>query len=209
MLLVLVLFSLALKSSHGFINSNCNVKAKLFKYQRIINDQELSSWSSSSTIGLCEGYRTPLNKSNNKDLSAIRRQKRTKLGATTTPTSIIGNVLPALTKSMLFSYQGNVPLSQAFALNAFLFTILRTKLLKMLTREGFLHSLFLGTVLWTTLGWRGWTTCVVYLFLGSVSTCSSCHYNIISSSSYGMMIGSIFYCFFLFFIFLFILLTSP
>jgi hypothetical protein len=158
MLLVLVLFSLALKSSHGFINSN-NVKAKLFKNQRTINDQE-SSWSSSS-IGLYEGY-MPLNNNNNKDVTTIRRQQRTKLGATS---PIIG----ALTKS-IFSYQGNVPLSQAFALNAFLFIILRTKLVKMLTPEGFFHSLFLGTVLWTTIGWRGWTTCVVYLLLGSVSS---------------------------------------
>ena len=158
MLLVLVLFSLALKSSHGFINPSNNVRAKLFKNQRIINEQE-SAWSSSS-IGLHEGC-TPLN-NNNKDITAIRRrQQRTKLGATS---PIIG----ALTKS-IFSYQGNVPLSQAFALNAFLFTILRTKLLKMLTIEGFFHSLFLGTALWTTLGWRGWTTCVVYLLLGSVS----------------------------------------
>ena len=159
MLLVLVLFSLALKSSHGFINPSNNVKAKLFKNQRIINDQE-SSWSSSSSIGIYEGC-MPLN-NNNKDITKTRRrQQRTKLGATS---PIIG----ALTKS-IFSYQGNVPLSQAFALNAFLFTILRTKLLKMLTIEGFFHSLFLGTALWTTLGWRGWTTCVVYLLLGSVS----------------------------------------
>jgi hypothetical protein len=157
MLLVLVLFSLALKSSHGFINSN-NVKAKLFKNQRILNDQD-SSWSSSS-IGLYEGC-MPLN-NNNKDITTTRRQQRTKLGATSP-------IIAALTKS-IFSYQGNVPLSQAFALNAFLFTILRTKLLKMLTVEGFFHSLFLGTVLWTTIGWRGWTTCVVYLLLGSVSS---------------------------------------
>merc|ERR1719491_921732 len=40
----------------------------------------------------------------------------------------------------------------------------------MLTTEGIFHSLFLGTALWTTLGWRGWTTCVMYLFLGSTVT---------------------------------------
>jgi len=40
----------------------------------------------------------------------------------------------------------------------------------MLTPEGFAHSLALGTMLWTTLGWRGWTVCVVYLFLGQAVT---------------------------------------
>jgi len=40
----------------------------------------------------------------------------------------------------------------------------------MLTPEGFAHSLALGTMLWTTLGWRGWTVCVLYLFLGQLVT---------------------------------------
>jgi len=59
---------------------------------------------------------------------------------------------------------------QAFGLNAVLFAVLRTKLLKLLTPEGFFHSLALGTMLWNTLGWRGWTLCVLYLFLGSAVT---------------------------------------
>lgn len=84
------------------------------------------------------------------------------------PTSI-RDVFPVLTKSLL-SYGGNVPLSQAFALNLFLFFGLRSKLLKMLTTEGFIHALALATGLWATLGWRGWTTCVLYLFLGSAVT---------------------------------------
>ena len=40
----------------------------------------------------------------------------------------------------------------------------------MLTPEGYAHSLALGTMLWTTLGWRGWTVCVLYLFLGQAVT---------------------------------------
>ena len=40
----------------------------------------------------------------------------------------------------------------------------------MLTPRGFYHSLLLGTLLWTTLGWRGWTVCVLYLFLGQFVT---------------------------------------
>lgn len=63
-----------------------------------------------------------------------------------------------------------MPISQAFGLNLFLFVALRTKLLKMLTVNGFFHALALGTGLWATLGWRGWTTCVLYLFLGSAVT---------------------------------------
>lgn len=80
-----------------------------------------------------------------------------------------GESISALTKS-LFSYNGNVPFLQAFGLNAFLFATLRSKLLKLLTPQGFVHSFALGTSLWTTLGWRGWTLCVAYLFLGSAVT---------------------------------------
>jgi len=40
----------------------------------------------------------------------------------------------------------------------------------MLTAEGFAHSLALGTMLWTALGWKGWTVCVMYLFLGQFVT---------------------------------------
>lgn len=42
--------------------------------------------------------------------------------------------------------------------------------MKMLTPEGFVHAFALGTSLWTTLGWRGWTLCVMYLILGSAVT---------------------------------------
>lgn len=47
---------------------------------------------------------------------------------------------------------------------------MKPKLDKMLTIEGFFHALALGTLLWHTLGWRGWTTCVLYLFLGQLVT---------------------------------------
>jgi uncharacterized protein (TIGR00297 family) len=70
----------------------------------------------------------------------------------------------------IFSYQGNVPFVQALGVNAFLFTLLNSKLRTMLTPTGFAHSFALGTLLWTTLGWRGWTFCVVYLFLGQLVT---------------------------------------
>eukprot|EP00578_Thalassiosira_sp_NH16_P010926 CAMPEP_0181124010 /NCGR_PEP_ID=MMETSP1071-20121207/26233_1 /TAXON_ID=35127 /ORGANISM="Thalassiosira sp., Strain NH16" /LENGTH=353 /DNA_ID=CAMNT_0023209247 /DNA_START=754 /DNA_END=1815 /DNA_ORIENTATION=+ len=70
----------------------------------------------------------------------------------------------------LFKSSGNVPFVSSLALNAILFSSLRPKLNTMLTPEGFAHSLALGTMLWTTLGWRGWTVCVLYLFLGQLVT---------------------------------------
>ncbi|KAL7535588.1 hypothetical protein ACHAWF_005209, partial [Thalassiosira exigua] len=70
----------------------------------------------------------------------------------------------------LFRFSGNVPLLSSLALNAVLFFSLRPKLMTMLTPEGFAHSLALGTMLWTALGWRGWTVCVLYLFLGQLVT---------------------------------------
>lgn len=70
----------------------------------------------------------------------------------------------------LFAYDGNVPLWQSFVLNAILFGSLSPKLNKMLTPEGFAHSVALGTCLWAALGWRGWSLCVLYLFLGQAVT---------------------------------------
>jgi len=70
----------------------------------------------------------------------------------------------------LFQYNGNVPFVQALGINAVLFAALSGKLLTALTPEGFAHSLALGTMLWTTLGWRGWSYCVLYLILGQLVT---------------------------------------
>jgi len=106
------------------------------------------------------------NNFNNKDPRTFPQTAATKLKSVP---NAIGNILPEIAQS-LFRYHGRVPVSQAFALNAFLFAILRSKLLKMLTPTGYCHSLVLGTVLWSCLGWRGWTTCVLYLFLGSIVT---------------------------------------
>jgi len=72
--------------------------------------------------------------------------------------------------SSLFTNSGAVPLYQSFSLNIVLFVLLKGKLSSMLTTEGFYHSLALGTMLWATLGWKGWTLCVLYLFLGSIVT---------------------------------------
>ena len=73
--------------------------------------------------------------------------------------------------STLLASTSTVPFYLAFALNSLLFFTLRKKLLSsMLTPEGLVHSLALGTMLWSTLGWKGWTLCVLYLFLGSLVT---------------------------------------
>lgn len=72
--------------------------------------------------------------------------------------------------STLFSSASTIPLIPSLLLNSSLFLLLRSKLNKMLTPQGFVHSLYLGTLLWHTLGWKGWTTCVLYLFLGQAVT---------------------------------------
>lgn len=39
-----------------------------------------------------------------------------------------------------------------------------------LTPSGLLHAWVLGVALWSTLGWRGWLVCVLYLVFGSLVT---------------------------------------
>ena len=63
-----------------------------------------------------------------------------------------------------------MPILEAFLFNALGFVVLKNKLLKMLTLQCFAHALFLGTMLWHKLGWRGWSLTVLYLFLGSAVT---------------------------------------
>lgn len=41
---------------------------------------------------------------------------------------------------------------------------------KWLTSSGLLHAWILGVALWSTLGWRGWAVCVLYLIFGSLVT---------------------------------------
>jgi uncharacterized protein (TIGR00297 family) len=40
----------------------------------------------------------------------------------------------------------------------------------MLTPGGLVNAWILGVLLWSTLGWRGWSTCVLYLVAGSAVT---------------------------------------
>jgi hypothetical protein len=70
----------------------------------------------------------------------------------------------------LFSSNGNVPFLYALGMNALLFLLAKKKLFSMLTLSGFFHAMALGTMLWTTIGWRGWVFCVSYLLFGQFVT---------------------------------------
>ena len=56
----------------------------------------------------------------------------------------------------------------ALALNAGLIALAQRT--PVLTRSGWVHAGILGTILWGTLGWRGWLAVVLYLALGSLVT---------------------------------------
>ncbi|KAL3808710.1 hypothetical protein ACHAXA_003789 [Cyclostephanos tholiformis] len=86
------------------------------------------------------------------------------------PTSSSMGVVVSRLLGDLFASRGSVPLSYSLSFNAALFCALRPKLLTMLTPSGYIHAFALGTMLWTALGWRGWTVCVMYLFLGQAVT---------------------------------------
>jgi hypothetical protein len=53
----------------------------------------------------------------------------------------------------VFRCSGTVPFFEALGINALLFLVLQKKLFTMLTPSGFIHSMALGTMLWSTLGW--------------------------------------------------------
>lgn len=97
------------------------------------------------------------------------RQMRMQLNDYTSLVTTMTDTLPIIAQS-IFRYNGGVPFPHSFALNAVLFVGLQSKLMKILTPAGFFHALALGSGLWATLGWRGWTTCVLYLCLGSLVT---------------------------------------
>ena len=55
----------------------------------------------------------------------------------------------------------------ALALNSGLAALGTAKGQKILTPMGLAHAWALGVMLWSSLGWRGWSACVVYLICGS------------------------------------------
>ncbi|MFM9072925.1 MAG: DUF92 domain-containing protein, partial [Cyanobium sp.] len=56
----------------------------------------------------------------------------------------------------------------ALVLNALLIALAQRA--PLLTTEGWIHAGILGTVLWGSLGWRGWLAVVAYLAVGSAVT---------------------------------------
>ena len=82
----------------------------------------------------------------------------------------VSSSVSSVTSTILSSDIGDVPLVYSVALNAVLFLALKSKLNTMLTPSGFWHAFGLGCGLWWTLGWKGWTVCVMYLFLGQAVT---------------------------------------
>jgi len=55
-----------------------------------------------------------------------------------------------------------------FIINFFLIFIFRRY--PIMTKSGWVSAGILGTLLWGSLGWRGWISVVIYLFLGSLVT---------------------------------------
>jgi len=58
----------------------------------------------------------------------------------------------------------------ALSLNSGLAALGTAKGQKVLTTSGLVHAWALGVMLWSSLGWRGWTTGVLYLVGGSIVT---------------------------------------
>ena len=108
---------------------------------------------------------------------SINSKVTTRTTPTTTTATTSLSLMPvdksslcSLVNSVLVPSSGPIPFALAFGINSFLFAALQSKLLKLLTPSGFGHALFLGTVLWSTLGWKGWSVCVAYFLLGSAVT---------------------------------------
>ena len=69
---------------------------------------------------------------------------------------------------MIFTLPFDAQWIWAFCLNAILIALAQP--LPLLTRSGWVHAGALGTILWGCLGWQGWLSVVIYLFLGSFVT---------------------------------------
>ena len=69
---------------------------------------------------------------------------------------------------MIFTLPFDAQWIWAFCLNAILIALAQP--LPLLTRSGWVHAGGLGTILWGCLGWQGWLSVVIYLFLGSFVT---------------------------------------
>jgi uncharacterized protein (TIGR00297 family) len=74
---------------------------------------------------------------------------------------------PAPTMAMMALPQQTL---HAIGLNSGLAALGQARGQRVLTPSGLAHAWALGVILWSTLGWRGWSSCVVYLIGGSFVT---------------------------------------
>jgi hypothetical protein len=148
--------------------------------------QSLLSVSPWSRVRCCNSRRhllpmVPISSSHDNLYLSQHQQQHTSFSTATTTTTrrftstqlFLSPKLPESARcllSILFQNRGPIPLVAAFGWNVCLFVVLRTQLFKVLTLEGYVHALVLGSMLWYTLGWKGWTLCVLYLGLGSLVT---------------------------------------
>lgn len=125
--------------------------------------QVAPKWRATRTVSQYDDMRLSRRSLHNQQQSKATAAKSTQLNVAL-PESV------GTLASSLFSTTGPVPFIEAFGINAVLFAGLSSKLFTMLTPTGFAHALALGTMLWTTLGWKGWIYCVAYLAFGQLVT---------------------------------------
>ena len=65
---------------------------------------------------------------------------------------------------------GDARAATALLVNGALYVVGRRYATRSLTPEALVHAAALGMLLWASLGWAAWTTCVLFLVLGSVAT---------------------------------------
>jgi uncharacterized protein (TIGR00297 family) len=63
----------------------------------------------------------------------------------------------------------------SFIVNSAIFSVLLFNNQRVLTRRGVIHAYVLGLLLWCCFGYAGWSTCVLFLVLGSLATKAGLH----------------------------------
>mmetsp|Transcript_14424 Transcript_14424/g.21227 ORF Transcript_14424/g.21227 Transcript_14424/m.21227 type:complete len:323 (-) Transcript_14424:52-1020(-) len=122
----------------------------------------------------CLSFQTPV-------VSRVHLMHNQKLGATFLTAKMQPSKIPLSmsmrpieTKAVLSALAATGGTPQAaftgFALNSALAVGLAAMGQKVLTPAGLVHSTALGVLLWATLGWQGWATCVCYFAFGVLVT---------------------------------------
>lgn len=147
----------------GVFQCNAFVPAQCGLPLRALEASHSKGYSQALAPSLCRKRLTIINNNDQRCLySRISSQRQLSLASLQEPVTRY--------VASLFRSTGGVPFAQAFSINALGISLLLKPLSKMLTGEGIIHALILGTSLWKTLGWRGWSVCVAYLLAGSLVT---------------------------------------